>query len=116
VLTKKPAGRKLSCSLFSNLLRRSIVAEETLHPQLLQELLDSAGQFKRILEDSDFIQLRRLTDKELLSRKGKAGIIEKYCFLSENDIAVVKDIPFKEGINVGNQSCQPYTMANSDHL
>ena len=50
LLTKKPSGRKPATSLFSNLLRRSIVPEQTLKPQLLQDFLDSAGQFKRILE------------------------------------------------------------------
>src|SRR6188508_390461 len=32
-LTKKPAGRKLSSSLFSNLLRKTIVPEEIFNPQ-----------------------------------------------------------------------------------
>src|SRR5580704_15789617 len=41
-LTKKPAGRKLSSSIFSNLLRKSIVPEETLTPQLLQEFMEAA--------------------------------------------------------------------------
>jgi conjugation system TraG family ATPase len=116
LLTKKPAGRKLSSSLFSNLLRRSIVPVETLQPQLLQEFLDSAGQFKRILEDSGFIQLDRLPDVDLVSHREKTGVIEKYCFLSENDTAIIKDISFKDGIRVGNQYCQLYIMANSDQL
>lgn len=60
LLTKKPAGRKPATSLFSNLLRRSIVPEQALKPQLLQDFLDSAGQFRHILEDSGFIKLTRL--------------------------------------------------------
>ena len=35
LLTKKPEGRKPSSSLFSNLLRRSIVPEQTLKPALI---------------------------------------------------------------------------------
>jgi hypothetical protein len=46
MLTQKPAGRKLGSSFFSNLLRRSIVPEQTLRPQMLQDFLDSAGQFE----------------------------------------------------------------------
>ncbi len=68
MLTKKPAGRKLSSSLFSNLFRKSIVPEQTLKPQLLQDFLDSVGQFKRILKarkingwiltkDNDFVAI-----------------------------------------------------------
>src|SRR5580704_3199068 len=40
-LTKKPAGSKLSSSVLSNLLRRSIVPEETVNPQMLEEFMDS---------------------------------------------------------------------------
>ena len=51
-LTRKPANRKPSSSVFSNLIRRTIVPEETLNAQRMQEFLDSAGQFERILQDS----------------------------------------------------------------
>ncbi len=96
LLTKKAAGRRLSNSLFSNLLRKSIVPEQTLKSELLQDFLDSTGQFKRILEDSGFVQLARLKNSELLSQERKMGLIERYCFLSEEKDAIVfKDIEFK---------------------
>jgi conjugation system TraG family ATPase len=115
-LTKKPANRKLSSSVFSNLLRKSIVPDETLNPVLLQEFLDAAGQFKRILEDSGFIQLHQLKDNELMSVRNKAGVIEKYCFLLEDEKLIVKDISFNEGIHVGNQFAQLYTLSNPTEL
>ena len=74
MLTKKPANRKIGSSLFSNLLRRSIVPEETLKPQLLQDFLDSAGQFERILKDSGFVELKRLTDEDLSGNGAYCGI------------------------------------------
>lgn len=79
-LTKKPVGRKISTSLFSNLLRKSIVPQQVLSGQLLQDFLDSAGQFKRIIEDSGFITLRRLKEEDLLSMERKIGIIESIVF------------------------------------
>jgi len=115
-LTKKPKDRKLSSSVFSNLLRKSIVPEETLNPQLLQEFLDSAGQFKRIMEDSGFIKMRRLQDKDLMSSMNKAGVIEKYCFLLEDEGLFVKDISFEDGIRVGEDNCQLYTLASPEDL
>ncbi|MES1220837.1 MAG: DUF3875 domain-containing protein, partial [Bacteroidota bacterium] len=39
MITKKPADRKAATSIFSNLLRRSIVPEQTLMPQHLQDFL-----------------------------------------------------------------------------
>lgn len=115
-LTKKPAGRKLSSSLFSNLLRKSIVPEETLSPQLFQEFSDSAGQFKRIVEDGGFMTLRRLPDDELASLKNKAGILEKYFFLLKDGELLVNDISLHHGIRVGNKHCELYSMADPDEL
>ena len=117
LLTKKPLGRRVSTSLFSNLLRRSIVPPQVLNNQLLQDFLDSAGQFKRIMEDSGFVSLRRLKEEELLSTERKIGIIEKYCFLSENEQdLLIKDIHFKEGIQIGEQHCQLYTLGDAEDL
>lgn len=117
LLTKKPAGRKPATSLFSNLLRRSIVPEQTLKPQLLQDFLDSAGQFKRILEDSGFVQLTRLKNDELQSHSRKMGLIERYCYLSEkNDELLLKDITFQDGLQIGNQYSQLYTLGDAADL
>lgn len=117
LLTKKPANRKAPSSLFSTLLRHSIVPEETLKPQLLQDFLDGCGQFKRILEDSGFVQLKRLGNDELQSQAGKAGLIERYCYLSErDDERIIKDISYKDGIRIGEQYCQLYTMSDAADL
>jgi conjugation system TraG family ATPase len=115
-LTKKPATRKLSSSVFCNLLRKSIVPDELLQPQLLQEFLDAAGQFKRILEDSGFMELRQLTDDQLSGTGTQAGIMEKYCLLLEDDKLIIKDISFKGGIDIGNQCGQLYTLCNPSEL
>ena len=117
MLTKKPANRKLGSSIFSNLLRRSIVPEETLKPQLLQDFLDSAGQFERILRDSGFVQLKRLTDEELSGNGNYCGLVERYMNLQPNETNyLLRDISFKEGIQVGNNHCQLFTLADAQDL
>ncbi|HEX8331089.1 MAG TPA: TraG family conjugative transposon ATPase [Segetibacter sp.] len=117
MITKKPSGRKLSNSLFSNLLRSSIIPEQMLKPGLLQDFLGSVGQFRRILEDSGFVQLTRLKQKELQSHELNMGLVERYCYLSEkNDPVVFKDIEFKEGIQIGDEHCQIYTLGNAEDL
>src|SRR6187401_807841 len=113
-LTKKPSGRKVSSSFFSNLLRKTIVPQETLDPQLTQDFLDSAGQFKRILEDSGFVKLKRLKDEELASNARNVGVIEKYLRLSDNKI--VCDIEFENGIGVGDKHVQLFTLSSSEEL
>ncbi|TDO96056.1 TraG family conjugative transposon ATPase [Flavobacterium sp. 245] len=117
MLTKKPQGRKNSNSLFSNLLRPSIVPEETLKTQLLQDFIDSTGQFKRIMEDSGFVKLSRLKNDALKSESRKLGLIEKYCFLSEReDSFVFNDLKFDEGLAIGDKHCQLFTLGDAADL
>jgi len=117
MITKKPAGRKTGSSIFSNLLRRSIVPEETLKPQLLQDFLDSAGQFERILQDSGFVKLRRLRNEELTSNQHCSGIVERYMNLQPNERSyLLRDISFNNSIRIGDDYCQLYTLADAQDL
>ncbi len=117
MLTRKPAGRKPGSSLFSNLLRRSIVPEQTLKPQLLQDFLDSAGQFERIVKDSGFIDLRRLTNDELSGNKKYCGLVERYLNLQPHEQSyILNDITFNEGLQVGGKYCQLFTLADAADL
>ena len=113
-LTKKPAGRKVSNSFFSNLLRNHIVPEETLNHQLVQDFVDSAGQFKRVLEDSGFVKLKRIKDEELLSNSKEAGVIEKYLRLSESSL--MRDIDFKNGLQIGDNHLQLFSLSTAEDL
>lgn len=116
-LTKKPQDRKLSTSIFSNLLRPTIVPNQTLKPGIVQDFIDSCGQFKQIMEDSGFISLKRLTTAEIISQDKKIGLIERYCSLSENEKdLLIKDIAFDDGIQVGDQHLQIYTLGDANDL
>lgn len=117
MLTQKPASKSASFSSFSTFNARSLVPRDTLRPQRIQDFLDSAGQFERILSDSGFVQLHRLTNDEMIGDQRKAGILEKYCFLlCENENPVVKDIHFDNGLKIGDEYCQLYTLADVEDL
>ncbi|WP_343588248.1 TraG family conjugative transposon ATPase [Flavobacterium sp.] len=117
MLTKKPAGRKNSSSLFSSLLRNTLVPQETLNPQILQDFIDCTGQFQRVMEDSGFIKLDRLKNNSLKSESRKIGIIERYSLLSEKeDSFVFNDIVFDEGLKVGDKYCQLFTLGDAVDL
>ncbi len=117
MLTRKPLKRKPSSSVFSNLIRRTLVPEDTLNPQRVQEFLDSVGQFERILHDSGYIKLKRLREDALTGTKTTPGLIERYCFLlSETDKPVIKDIHLKDGIQIGDAHCQLYSLADVEDL
>ncbi|SHL96820.1 TraG family conjugative transposon ATPase [Mucilaginibacter sp. OK098] len=116
-LTKKPEGRKLSSSVYSNVLRKSVVPAQTVNPLLAQEFLDKAGQFERILADTGFVRLVRLGDEELAGNTITAGVIEQYCFLTGADeVPLIRDIRVKGGLQVGEKTCELYTLADADDL
>lgn len=116
-LTRKPANRKPSSSVFSNLIRKTLVPEETLNPQRMQEFLDSAGQFERILQDSGFVNLKRIKDDQLAGTKKQTGLLERYCFLlSDSDKPIIRDIHFKDEFRIGDQFCQLYSLADVEDL
>jgi len=116
-LTKKPAGRKLSSSAYSNILRRSIVPAQTVSPVLYSDFLDSAGQFERILIDSGFVSLDRLNDDELSGTANATGIIERYLFLlGETQMPMLSDIRVRDGIEVGAKKLEIYTLSDVEEL
>ncbi len=116
-ITKKPAGRKTVTSLMSGLIRKSIVPEQSMNKQLLQEFFESCGQFERILKDSGFVEFRRMNQQSILSNENKAGLLEKYCLLQEEEAdTTIKDIQLKDEFEVGDAHCQLYTLADINDL
>lgn len=117
MLTKLPDERKLSSSMSSNLLRSSITPRQTLDKAALDEFVDSAGQFKRILEDSGMARLTQLKSGELLSQTRRAGLIERYAFLLTGaHERLIRDISFEKGVQVGDRLCSLYTLADAADL
>lgn len=116
-LTKKPKDRKLSSSAYSNILRKSIVPRQTVSKVLFDDFLDSAGRFERILKDSGFVSLRRLSDEELAGTRKTPGIIEQYAFLLNGDEKpMLKDIHLKNEIRIGDNHCQLFTLSDVEDL
>ena len=116
-LTKKPTGRKPSSSAYSNILRKSMVPEQTLSPIMLSDFLDASAQFKRILEDAGFIKMKQLNDDELAGNANSPGVIERYCFLlAEKQPSMIQDIHLKGEIRIGENHCQLFALADVESL
>ncbi|MEH3112569.1 TraG family conjugative transposon ATPase [Pedobacter terrae] len=116
-LTRKPSGRKLSSSAYSNILRKSIVPAQTVNSVLYSDFLDSTGQFERILIDSGFVSLARLSDDELTGTANSAGIIERYLFLlGEAQMPILSDIKIRDSIEVGAKKVEVYTLSDVEDL
>lgn len=117
MLTRRAQGRKPSSSALSSLLRRSVVPDGAMNVQRLQEFIEGAGQFERILRDSGFVSLKRLDNDALAGTDTKPGLIEQYCFLlGDGDPALIRDIHFQDELRIGDQYCQLYSLADVEDL
>jgi conjugation system TraG family ATPase len=116
-ITKKPEGRRGNISLFSNLVNASLVPPETIHSKLLDGFLDRVGQLVKILNDSGYVELRRMTGDELASTTDKPGLLERYCYLLRpGEPPVLKDMEISDGLKIGTGHCQLFTLADIEDL
>lgn len=116
-LTRTALGRKPSSSALSGIFKNGLVPEQTINPALLSDFLDSAGQFERILKDSDFLQLERLNDDALSGTANKAGVIERYCsLLGESDMPIIRDIHLRDELRIGEKQLEIYTLSDAEDL
>jgi conjugation system TraG family ATPase len=116
-LTCKPKDRRLSSSIYSNILRKSIVPEHTVNPVLFKDFSDCAGQFERILKDSSYVLLKRLDNDALAGNANHPGIIERYCFLlSPGQPSLLQDVHIKDEIRIGDNHCELYTLSDTEDL
>ncbi|WP_207428912.1 TraG family conjugative transposon ATPase [Pedobacter sp. SYSU D00535] len=116
-LSKKPEGRRLASSAFSNLFRRSVVPSQSLDKYFVDEFSDKANQFERILADSGFIEIKRLNADDLVGTKEKAGILERYCFLLQAEsLPSISDIHLKDEIRIGDRYCHLYTLSDTEAM
>ena len=76
-LTKTTKERNRMQSNFSTLCRGHIIPKE-LDRETAEKFMEATEQFARIMNDSGFIRLRRLTTDELVGTEDKAGLIERY--------------------------------------
>ena len=74
-LTKTTKDRMRMQSNFSSLCRGNIIPKEV-NKETALRFMEAVGQFERILNDSGFIMLTRLTSDEITGTEKEAGLIE----------------------------------------
>lgn len=116
-VSKKPEERRISTSGFSGLFRRSVVPPQLLHDAFINDFTDRVSQFERILEESGFVQLERLSESDLAGTYQKAGVIERYCFLlNDREQVSIRDIKLKDEIRIGDYHCQLHSLSDVENL
>ncbi len=79
--------------------------------------MESVDQFERILNDSAFIRLERLTTDEIVGTPQQAGLIEKDFSLSQQDTTTLKDIRMSASeMRIGDNILCVHTLSDVDDL
>jgi conjugation system TraG family ATPase len=116
ILTKIAGWKRMSNSLFSSLIKTSIVPALSMSTTKLQDFEDACSQVIRILHDCGIFS-KRLTDQDLLSSEKTAGLIERYLFLkADNTDLTIRDLEMKNHFKVGENNCELFTLADPANL
>lgn len=115
-LTKTSKERMRMQSNFSTLCRGNIIPKEV-NPNTVGTFLEAVEQFERIMNDSGFITLTRLTDDEITGSSERAGLIEKYFALSLDDTTSLQDMELgAEGLRVGDKLVCLHVLSDTEDL
>lgn len=116
-ITKTTKERLRSRSNFSSLCRGFIVPKEIQDRELVMKFLDSVGQFEKIINDSGYLKISRFTSEEIIGSQLKAGVIEKYFSLSQNEDTVLNDISISDAqMRIGDNLLCLHTLSNNEDL
>lgn len=91
-LTKTTKERAMRQSSFSTLCRGHIIPKELRDKDGATRFIDAVEQFARIMNDSGYVKLRRLTDEEIIGTETETGIVGKYFGLTLENVQCLEDI------------------------
>lgn len=116
-LTKTTKDRARQQSSFNVLTRGFMVPKEILDKETSLKFLESVEQFERIINDSGFIKLTRLTTDEIVGTENEAGIVEKYFSLSQEDTTCLQDMSLGAGeMKIGDKYLCLHTLSDAEDL
>lgn len=116
-ITRTTRERSLQQSNFSILYRGAIIPREVRDREAVVRFMESVDQFERIMGDSGLVGLERLTTDEIVGTGKRAGIIEKYFSLSQENTTTLKDISLSPAeMRIGDEILSVHTLSDADDL
>ncbi|WP_119079483.1 TraG family conjugative transposon ATPase [Chitinophaga alhagiae] len=116
-LSTIPAAQRNPAPSANILLRGSVLSSEMLNQRSYDLFAERAGQFAAVLQDSGYLQVRRLTDDEIASTPERAGILERYCYqLAHDALPALADFKTGTELSVGGRLLQIFSLADPEDL
>lgn len=115
-LTKTTKERMRQQSDFSSLCRGNIIPKEV-NRDTATKFLEAVGQFERIVNDSGFVKLTRLSADEITGTANTAGLVEKYFALSMDDTTCLQDMELgADALRIGLKTVSLHTVSDVEDL
>ena len=115
-ITKTTRERMRMQSNFSTLCRGHILPKEV-NRESTAKFMEAVEQFERIINDSGYITLHRLSDEDIAGSASKAGILEQYLSLSQDSATILQDIALgDELLRIGNKRVCLHTLSDVEDL
>ena len=115
-LTKTTKERNRMQSNFSTLCRGHIIPKE-LDKETAGKFMEAAEQFERIMNDSGFVRLRRLSTDEIVGTEKSAGLIERYFSLMPEGDTTLQDIDLSaKEMRIGDNRLCLHTLSNAEDM
>lgn len=116
-LTKTTKERMRMQSNFSSLCKGVLIPKEIRDKEAIHRFMEAVAQFERIVNDSGFIMLQRLTEEDIIGADGKQGLLEQYLTLSRDAGTPMQDIALGgEEVRIGNKRLCLHTLSDTDDL
>ena len=115
-LTKTTKERNRMQSNFSTLCRGHIIPKE-LDKETAGKFMEAAEQFERIMNDSGFVRLRRLSTDEIVGTEKSAGLIERYFSLMPEGDTTLQDIDLSaREMRIGDNRLCLHTLSDAEDM
>lgn len=116
-LTKTTKDRMRMQSNFSSLCKGTLIPKEIRNKETVHSFMEAVAQFERIVNDSGFITLQRLTEDDIIGTDEKQGLLEQYLTLSRESGTAMQDIALNaEEVRIGNKRLSLHTLSDTDDL
>ncbi|WP_288446051.1 TraG family conjugative transposon ATPase [uncultured Chryseobacterium sp.] len=116
-ITKTSRERMRMQSNFSSLCKGKLIPKEIKDKEVISRFLEAVDQFERIVNDSGYVHLERMTEDEISGTDDKSGILEQYLTLSRESNPSLQDIKLgSEELRIGNNRISMHTLSDTDDL
>ncbi|MDR6919517.1 TraG family conjugative transposon ATPase [Chryseobacterium sp. 2987] len=116
-LTKTSKEKMRTQSNFSSLCKGILIPKEIRDKENIQRFMEAVGQFERIMNDSGFVELERLTAEEIIGSASCQGLLDQYFTLSREKDMPLQDISLgSEEVRIGNKRLCLHTLSDTDDL